>query len=328
MKFILYAFLILNTIYCISQSNGTSLEPIYFHSYYKDIEPLDSNIDSIIERDVVYGPYNHFSKSNKIYSKHRKYQLKNNKIISIDIFSDTTILYREYIRNKTNEYDTLINFGELKIDLSYQNIIVNQINVANQFGEDSLVFDSLFLLVQNGTWNINIDSKKFENGLFENGLKVGKWNTYISEYYSRHFEPYELSQEFINGKLINESVNNLVNSNKNISNLISGEWYNIGNDITDLLICKSYKCSQFFTRDSTKLVRTSYSVFDYMNLNQNQLLIRTKSVLCGVGLPKNDPNKKIKWKIINKNGIYYLNLDGEHWKIEYLTKDELIISNS
>lgn len=303
-----------------------SIVPIYYSSLHNLIEPVDSLVEEKIEDYEIKSPYNSITKSYTVYSKHEKYQLKNNKTLSIDYFNDSIILYREFKKDSKNEFDSLITYGDLKFNLSFPPTKIQKTRVTSYFGEDSVAYDSLYLLLPNGIWSINRDDKIFQNGVFSFGLKTGTWFNFYSEYYDRHLTPFISSLAYEKGILKHEKMNDLSKMNLDISTLIEGKWFNIGHHHEDYAFCRESKCSLFFTRDSTLYNRFYLNVIDFLNLNKNKTYLKEVTFTCGNGIKIPDPSIKRYWEIIKKDEIYFLKLDSSLFKIEYLTQDELILS--
>jgi hypothetical protein len=322
MKIFTILFLVFNLATFKAQELIKQYKPIEIFNYsFKVIDVNDSIKYEVLEYNDIYSPYNPITKFQKQFSKHRKYKLENGQKVSLDIYNDTIILFKEFVKSKIYEGDSLISSGELKINK--RKFELKEMNLANNEGEDSLVIDTLFQLIPFGFWSINVDFKTFEIGSFENGLKTGSWYLINSEYSSRFKSTYLKKIEYQNDILINELTidksNKLIELEKNIS----GEWFNIGLTPTDISFCKQYKCSLFFTRDNSEYKRSSTDVYDYLNLKKNKELVTKISRNCYVGQDITKEIKPEKWSV-NKKGELILN--DRIWKIEYLSDKVMIIS--
>jgi len=324
MKIFIVLFLIFSLTTFNAQEQFKQYKPIELFNYsFKEIGINDSIKYETLEYNDIYSPYNPITKFQKQFSKHRKYKLENGQKISLDIYNDTIILYKEFVKYKNDDSDSLISIGELKINKKKYYLI--ETNLANNNGEDSLVTDTVFQLIPFGFWSSNVDFKTFEIGSFESGCKTGSWFLINSEYSSRFKSTYLKKFEYQNDSLKNEKT---IDKSKNLSELennIYGEWFNIGLTQTDISFCKQYKCSLFFTRDSSEYNRSGAEVYDYLNIKKNKELVTKISRTCGVGVDTTKENKSKKW-FVNKKGE--LILEGRIWKIEYLSDKEMIISSN
>lgn len=324
MKIFIILFLVFNLTTLNAQELFKQFKPIELFSYSNNEIDINDSIEyEILEYKDVYSPYNPITKFQKQYSKHRKYQLKNGQKISLDIYNDSIILFKEFVKSSNDDSDSLISIGELKINKKKYQLI--ETNLANISGEDSLVTDSVFQLIPFGFWSLNVDFKTFEIGNYEKGVKTGSWFLINSEYSSRFKSTYLKKIEYQNDSLKNETK---IDKSKDLFVLeknICGEWYNIGLTQTDISFCRQYKCSLFFTRDSSKYNRRAAGVYDYLNIKKNKELTTKISRTCSVGPDTTKENKPKKW-FVNKKGE--LILEGRIWKIEYLSDKEMIISSN
>ena len=322
MKIFIVLFLIFSLTTFNAQEQVKQYKPIELFNYsYNEIGINYPIKYETLEYNDIYSPYNPLTKFQKQFSKHRKYKLENGQKISLDIYNDTTILFKEFVKSTNDESDSLITIGELKINKKKYDLI--ETNLANKNGEDSVVIDTIFQLIPYGFWHLNVDFKTFEIGSFERGYKTGNWFLINSEYSSRFKPTYLKKFEYQNDSLKNEKT---IDQSKNISELeknIYGEWFSIGLTQEDISFCKQYKCSLFFTRDSTEHSRRPADVYNYLNIKKNKELLTKISRSCGVGVDLKKEKKAEKWSI-NKNGE--LILDDRIWKIEYLSDKEMIIS--
>ncbi|MEO9257622.1 MAG: hypothetical protein ABI207_04520 [Crocinitomicaceae bacterium] len=327
MRNTLLFLLIVFSLTCNAQNTmqQNNLVPVYYHSYHNEVQPMDSLIEDVLVYNTIDGPYNLETRSYKTYSKQRKYQLNEKKVLLLDFFGDTTILYREYAKDPNDELITPKSSGELRINKNNVNSIVDVEGISS-FGEDSLIYDSIYPLFPNGIWSINIDDKTFETGSFKNGQKDGIWHVINTEYFLRHFTPIISTSIYEDGKLISSKKVDLSQTNENIPKIICGEWFNVGQDNTDKTFCRlvNGKCSMFFVRDSSQCDKSYDSSIDYMNLQKNNKLEFTTSVRCASTGPSDYPKESEKrWKVLDNHTLVIMGIE---YNIEYLTDNELIIS--
>ncbi|MEX2485647.1 MAG: hypothetical protein WED10_13835 [Brumimicrobium sp.] len=321
MKILLSFVLIL----CHTLSFSQQLEEKYesseiFISLFDEIQIRESIKYETIYYEGVRGSTSQENDMPKLYSRHIKYKLHNDQIVSLDVYHDTIILFNELIVNNAG-MDSILSCGELKIAENKYDL--QEFNFLTVDHQDSLFIDTLFHLIPSGLWNCNIDSFSHGIGHYKNGKKNGTWYTVNSKYNRSKIKPYLRSIDYENGKKVSEQDIDISRTGFKKENLF-GEWYGVSTSIRDMYNAKEDKLTLFFVRDSTKKKRSSAgpNTYDYLNLKVNNNLDVKTSYRCAVGV-KNPKNIKHEWGLDEKG---YITIDGYKWKVEYLTDKELIIS--
>lgn len=292
------------------------------HTYFAHLGLQDELLgqDEVGEYEAINGPYNPITKKEEFFQSRIKYQFKNGQIISLDNFSDSIFLFREYVKSFDQENDSLISSGRLKTSTrEYKTFLIDLLDVD---GNDSLVMDTIFSLVPDGFWSLNIDNRLIEVGEYVDGQKEGEWHTIIAEYRDWVNPPIVRTTSYKSDSIIQIiEIDKSKDRNFVKENLI-GKWYNEGMDRKNFDKCyEGGKCNDFYVKNRSDVRMTSrlrgyYNNFSLLDEETMEYILGSS---CGTGLSL----EQSKWSF-NKNGQLILN--EVTWNIEYFTEDRLIIS--
>ena len=273
-----------------------------------------------IEFFHISGPYNPITKKEEDYLVHRKYLSKSGQIVSLDVFSDSIFLYKEYTKSFDQKEDSIISSGRLISSKNNYSLITDLGLDSN--GNEIYIKDTIFNLVPEGFWSINIDDRLLEVGEYIDGKKEGEWHTIIAEYNDRKDPAIIRTIEYSSDSIINI---NQIDKSKDLSFLrekLIGKWYNEGMDWNNSKKClEENRCNDFYVKNINDAyyygrLRGFYNHFSLLSKSIMEYIVGTA---CGTGISL----QTSKW-YLNKSGL--LILDGVTWTIEYFTEDRLIIS--
>lgn len=317
MKLLFFIFILMQITKVNSQLNHA--EKFYFYKGHVYIQ--DSLEFNISKHEKIEGAYSTATKRRKTYSISEEGSLKTGESLTINTYNDSTILISLAHKSKVQQENAILTQGELEVDFNrYQ---LKPTAIVDDNGEDAIIVDTLFYLTPKGLWSIHYNDYSFFLGEYKNGKKDGDWHLMNAEYSDRLGSAIIKTFTFKEGVLISERQIDISHSTADIQKIILGEWYNIGFNSLDIEICKSYKCSLIFTKDKSKFVKSFRGVYDYLNLKLNRELETSTSNNCGVNYKTYPTTENNTWKIDDKRN---LNLQGNNFKVEYLSKDVMIIS--
>lgn len=290
----------------------------YFtHIYFSE---ETGNEDKLLNTFFVSGPRNPFTNKSVDYLVHRKYQLGNGQIVSLDIISDSIFLFTEYVKSFDQKEDSIISSGRLKP--STEIFQTHEVVLLDMKGEDSLVIDTLFTYVPDGFWSMNIDNRLFEIGEYVDGKKEGEWKTIIAQFSERKNPPIVKTTEYKADRIVST---NQIDKSKDIAflkkNLI-GKWHNEGMDWKNMSKCLDKNiCNDFYVKNINEVRYSSRlrGFYNHFSLFAKEEMEYIAGSACGTGISL----EKSKW-CLDKNGQLILN--EVKWNVEYFTGDRLIIS--
>jgi len=297
--------------YCIfSQNFQYNLKT----SFFATMSLEDSLEYEMTHNDVV--SYN-FS---KFYSRSYIYKLKNGKEINVHFYSDTTIYFEEYNKDRSEQ----LSSGELIIDSSKLSILISDIPIVDSVGDPlidksgNMIYpaDTFYYLVPNGLWYFKIDPSKYALVNYKTGVKHGDSQIKItsnciddSMYVSRSY--YE------NGNLKNSDNFELPTKKKNYE-LIVGQWYH-PNCTYDMFLDNPVwvfqrKIPTLKPRDEM------YS----SNFNKNGSYDGVMYYSCGTGRSKSDYFPQYKWKIDEESSLI---INDNTYEILFINEDYMFLQN-
>lgn len=326
MKSILAVLFLFNISRLVAQENLVTIDPselFVYSSDRKEIVTVDSLLPNVqyLGAEEVYGPFDFSTNTQLVYAKQLKFKLALGEKATIDKYSDSNLLYRQFHTARSSNSDSLVASGELKIDfLSYSR---NKLLLANQFGEDSMVYDTIYTLYKTGVWSEPKDSNSFQTGTYVHNNRVGVWYTVNSEFYRRFNTPIINELAYENGTMIKYITIDLSKDEQNLKQNLVGNWYSLGLTSDDKMACSQHHCSLRFVKDSTRLNRSYFGTIDVLKLHPNNTVQIEISERCAVGMNNDDQTNK-KWRILEGEII---EIDDQKFKIEYLSKNLLIITH-
>lgn len=267
----------------------------------------------------ISGPYNPITKKEEDYLVHRKYLSKSGQIVSLDVFSDSIFLYKEYTRSFDQKEDSIISSGRLISSKNNYSLITDLGLDSN--GNEIYIKDTIFNLVPDGFWSLNIDHRLIEVGYYVDGKKEGEWHTIIAKYSDRKNPPIVLVTEYKSDSIISQTHIDKSNDLDFIKANLLGKWYNEGMDRENFNKCHDDNiCNDFYVKNKEDAfyygrLRGFYNYFLLLEDYKMEYIIGSA---CGTGIFLEDN----EWKLDNGKLV----LNGTDWNIEYFTEDRLIIS--
>lgn len=268
----------------------------------------------------ISGPYNPITKKEEDYLVHRKYLSKSGQIVSLDVFSDSIFLYKEYTRSFNQKEDSIISSGRLISSKNNYSLITDLGLDSN--GNEIYIKDTIFNLVPDGFWSLNIDHRLIEVGYYVDGKKEGEWHTIIAEYNDRKIPPIIRTTVYNSDSIISIDQIDKSKDLDFVKEKLTGKWYNEGMDWNTSKKClDENRCNDFYVKNITDKYYTGRlrGFYNHFSLLKEGIMEYIVGTACGTGLSL----ETSKWSF-NRNG--QLILDGNKWNIEYFTEDRLIIS--
>lgn len=306
LKYIISIFLITVSSNVFCQSIARDF--LYWQEDKKDEPSLINYADSLVMNEIdnsIYGV------DNKRYLFETRYILKNGNEVFVNIFSDNTILYREYLNGKP------LHQGELTLDHKRPYLFEKHDDLTGE----TIGIDTTYFLIPNGTWILNENNKNYEKGLFVKGIKVGDWEIIDKQKFY-----FPVAHKKYNHGELTDSVKIDFSKSENIYSLIAKDWIRRGtivdreNDFIYVL---------FVTNDSNAIhFGLSLEIlFSELHLSNDLNYTAKQKQSCGTSpIKENYQNPTGKWKVTRDNkNQNLLNVDNEQFQIEYLTEKELII---
>lgn len=325
---IFFTLLVILSIHCLfAQETGNKYNPADIFNIYSgynftfvDIKEELNDKTEIVDHAITSGPHNPITNKSKTYLIHTKYQFDNGQIISLDVYIDTIYLFREFTKTFDQQEDSLISSGMLK--RSRNKYTTFELELLDVQGYDSLAMDTVFSLVPDGFWTVNIDHRLIEVGHYVDGKKEGDWHTIIGKYTQRKVPPIIRTTNYKDDK-----VSKVIEFDKSedlefIKKNLFGKWYNEGAEWYYSIKCIDENiCDDFYVKNKEDVyyngrARGFYNHFTLLDNNLMEYIIGSN---CSTG-------RKLENREWSLNDKGQLILNERTWKIEYFTKDRLIIS--
>ncbi|MFN5844263.1 MAG: hypothetical protein ACK46O_01005 [Flavobacteriia bacterium] len=305
-KYILSLFLLIVSIDIVGQTiandyifwgEGTEKSPSL-------IILSNSQIKSEIDNSV-------YSVNGKRYLFESRYLLAKGNEVLVNLYNDSTILYREYSNGKS------LHQGELKLDYKRPYLFEKH----DELTGETVGIDTTYFLSPTGLWILNENTENYEKGIFETGIKVGDWEIIDK----KKFHLPVILKRYTDG-ILSDSLDVDFSENENIQSLVVKNWIRRG-----VVVDREDDCIYilYVTNDSNQIHfgLNLDALYNEIHLSSDFSYTALDLQRCGTG-PSAENNQKPKgyWNLTKgRKDQNYLNLENDQFLIEYLTDKEMIL---
>ena len=248
----------------------------------------------------------------KFYSSSKFFKSSNGDSITVNYYSDTTILFQEY-----DSLNKLICSGEFEVDKKKLLIIPYEYPFISESGEEIPMADTSYYLIPKGMWYFNIDNYLYELVNFEkgvrNGLSVIKFKSTCLP------DSIVISEKLFTNGILKYQSNFELSSVKSIRTTIEGTWYHPN--------CMDYIYQEnpvwvFQRNKPNSTVRNGMFTSKFI---LNGRYEGKMNYSCGTGRSKDDYYPNYKWEINDNKEII---IGATKYTILYLDKDIMILKET